>query len=268
MRVKSDRPSSKGGWLHKIEGAEPAEYVPAPPKKLDSEYHAIWEPYLAARVPNLDRIEQLAGLLGVAAFSLCALRVSYDESEKCWLFPERNHDGRIVGINRRWANGKRFYAVGSRPGLSFSKDWMHYPGPLFICEGASDVAALLTIGCGGIGKPNNVGGSEYLVKILNGFKREIAVIGERDWRSHEKLCKQIQEHHDPKCHGCAACFPGLHGCRVTADTLRKELRRKVEMFMPPVGFKDVREWVKSKTNKTSAMWIDSLVDANGSRVYD
>jgi hypothetical protein len=79
-----------------------------------------------------------------------------------------------------------------------------------------------------IGRPNNTGGVEELALLLNGNPsiRYIIVVGD----------------FDPKHTGD---WPGLRGCRETAEKLSARLNRPVSWVLPPTGCKDVRCWVNN-----------------------
>jgi ferredoxin len=262
MRLENDHPSPKGGWIYRIDGTPrqpPRPTTPPPPAKTDAEYAAIWEPRCRARRINQNEsIDRLATILGVARESLDLLRVGYDERERCWWMPERNHEGRIVGVNRRFEDGSKLCGVGSRRGLTFSDDWRDWPGPCHLVEGASDVAACLTIGLCAVGRPSNLGGAEYLAQLLAGFDREIIVLGERDKRPHDSLTPQMQVGHEEECMGCARCHPGLYGMEKTAEELRKRLKRSVSMAFPPGTAKDVRSWLNSQRDDVDLLELWKL----------
>ena len=122
--------------------------------------------------------------------------------------------------------------------------WDDYPGPCYIVEGASDVAAGLTIGLCTVGRPSNLGGVEYLVKLLAGFDREIIVMGERDQKPHDQLADKMQVGHEEDCMGCHRCWPGLYGAERTSEALRERLKRPVAFAFPPGRAKDVRAYVQ------------------------
>ena len=253
MRSESERPSTGGGWLHRIDCASVVARPVAPPvpAKSDADYAAIWDPRAKQWFSNqIATIERLSKILGVSHDALDMLRVGYNEREKCWTFPERNHLGQIVGVTRRFEDGKKLCAVGSKRGLTFIDDWQDWPGPCYLVEGGSDVAAGLTIGLCVVGRPSNVGGVEYLGKLLAGFDRPIIVVGERDMRPHTALSEAMQVGHDEDCMGCVRCWPGLYGCERTAEELRKKIGKDVSFVFPPVGSKDMRAWLNSQPEDT------------------
>lgn len=99
------------------------------------------------------KIQDLAEQLGVTFDSLYAIGVGWCMSINCWTFPERNGKREICGIVRRFNDGtKRAFAGGHR-GLTLPKGFDEAEGTLYICEGASDVAAALSDGMRAIGRP-------------------------------------------------------------------------------------------------------------------
>ena len=248
MRIESTRPVKSGGWLHDF-GQKPVIAISRKPRKRresDKELHARWAPIARkAWRGNETASRELACLLGVAPFALEQLCCGWNGSS--WTFPERNGYGLIVGISTRYRDGKKLCLPGSRRGLTYSESWADNPGPVLIVEGASDVAAGITLGLATIGRPSNVGGVRYLTRLLGGHpKRRIWVIGERDAKRHETLPAVVRAAHPMRCRGCALCWPGLHGARVVSAALSKALNRRVRWRLLPDDAKDLRAWLLSQ----------------------
>ena len=253
MRLESDRPSS-GGWIHLI-GDQPKprrEFVVRTQRKTDKEQHAQWAPIARHLWRNAGQaVTDLAKHLGVSRAALDALRVGYGycDGPLCWSFPERNHNGLIVGITRRLPNPggptRKMCAKGSRRGLSYSDDWADHDGPVFVVEGGSDTAAGLTLGLAVVGRPSNVA-MPYLVQLLGPHVgRRIVVLGENDRKGHESLAGVVREKHDPRCPGCQLCWPGKYGMEKVWATLRAKLSRPVEKRILSRA-KDLREWLANQ----------------------
>ncbi len=152
-----------------------------------------------------------------------------DDAGNCWIFPERDAAMRMIGLMRRYEDpklGKRMMYGGHR-GLYIPIGWEEIPGPIYIPEGMSDTAALISAGRCAIGRPSAKGGAPYLVRLLRKVVRQIIVLGERD----------------PKPDGS---WPGKEGMDHIAKILSEQLRRSIGTQLPPQGFKDVREYLKSK----------------------
>ena len=219
------------GWLYVLSSGlleQPSILQPVKRKeRTDSEMHALWAP--RAKHWWRDSQEQtlrLAAILGVAGRALNELRVGFDGC--AWTFPERNADGLTIGVNRRFEDGKKRCATGSRRGLTYSVDWSDGEGPVLIVEGGSDVAAGLTMGLAVIGRPSNTGGVEILRKLLAGCERHIIVIGERD-RQPDKI------------HPGKMRWPGMDGVKRVASQLSRTGLRVGGRLLPDDA-KDLRAW--------------------------
>jgi hypothetical protein len=99
-------------------------------------------------------------------------------------------------------------------------------GPLYLAEGATDAAALHSVGSAVIGRPAARASSFVrgcLVRLLRRHEdRDIIVVGDRDPIRDGKS-------------------PGRDGARELAEFLRVELGRPVAWALPRKPFKDVRE---------------------------
>ena len=244
MRVESPIRMRNGGWLHKTTDALAAPKRPdrlRVKKATDTELHVRFGPLCRAWYVGQDQaVKRLAKTLGVAPWALDQLHVGFDGV--AFIFPEQNHCGQIVGVNRRHADGKKLCVVGSRRGLTYAEDWCDAPGPILVVEGGSDVAAGLTLGLCVVGRPSNTGGVEYLTRLLGKHDRRIILVAERD----EKDRSQLGLIHDPDCRCCGMCYPGLHGARVSAERLTKQLGRLIHWSFLPMPHKDLRAWLVGK----------------------
>lgn len=230
MRVESPKAARNGGWIHQLDGELATEWQSVPvtkdPGRTDTEMDAIWRPRVERwRERGLGEIGRLASTLGVSVAALRELSAGWDG--RAWTFPERNGDGLIVGVSRRFEDGAKRCAVGSRRGLSYSDGWRETDGPVLIVEGASDVASGVTLGLATIGRPSNVGGLPMLVRLLRGVKRKVVVIGERDRKPDGR-------------------WPGMEGCKSIAAGLGRALRRGVSARLLPNDAKDLRAWLNAR----------------------
>lgn len=166
--------------------------------------------------------EHLASLLGVAPDALRRLQVGWNPAQQVTSWPMRNDEGEIVGIRLRDPETSRKWSVGGSDGHGVLYDpdqVLNAPqgARVWICEGASDTAALLTLGLIAIGCPSaGVGG---------GF---IASIGHRIRPAEWVIVADA----DPK---------GIEG----AKKLQSELLAvaPVRIIYPPTGCKDARAWL-------------------------
>lgn len=67
-------------------------------------------------------VADLAEQLGVSAASLAALGIGWLPGEACWTFPERDAEGKIIGLVRRFKNGKKISVEGGKRGLTYALD--------------------------------------------------------------------------------------------------------------------------------------------------
>ena len=257
-RVESDRMNAGGQWLHRIDddggarGHRPRVPQPPPPRPKSSGTGTKWRDIAIAglRHPRLtEKRDELARHLGVSVTALERLKVGWSLS-KCWTFPERDADGQIIGILRRWPDERKLQLAGSARGLTFAKDWAETKGPVYLVEGPSDTAALMTLGLCVIGRFNDKGGSELLAELLarHAMDRQLIVIGENDRKSHESLKPAVRERHSPECDGCSSCWPGKFGAIAIAEKLSQYLCREIDWSLPPDSAKDSREWLNLMTS--------------------
>jgi hypothetical protein len=169
-------------------------------------------------------LRRLARELGVTLDSLQALRVGWREKDSAWTFPEFDGRGNIIGILRRYRDGRKKVMAGSQRGLYLPTGWHALEGTLYLPEGPTDVAALITHGLRAVGRPACTGGVQHLRDLLTGMDVEVLVVGEIDAKEDGK-------------------WPGRDGARAVAAALARDLGRRVRWTMPPAGFKDVREYL-------------------------
>jgi len=239
MRVESDLPAKTGdGWIHRL-----ADPLPPKPEPKKVEKKADWtvecRKMFEHELAHAKRCE-VADLLKVSVESLEELRVGigWDEWNKrefsSW--PSRDSDGRCIGYVRRYADGTKRTNQGGTTGVFYVPTWHVNPGPVFVVEGGSDVAACVTHRLNAIGRASNTYGGHWIKKMIKQCcpGRLIVVVGERDANPSKRgtvaSCTV-------NCAGCAFCWPGYFGMRkVTAEIGG----RAVGVLVPP-GSKDMRE---------------------------
>jgi len=102
-----------------------------------------------------------------------------------WVIPERNSRGRIIGIAFRHPDGSKSCLKGSRRGLVIPTDTRPTADqPLYLAEGASDTAALVSVGVQVVGRPAAALSGlalESLVNLLICSKfANVVVLADRD----------------------------------------------------------------------------------------
>jgi hypothetical protein len=200
----------------------------APVSEPTDEDCAEWTRLLKAWPIPPYALNQLAAHLDLPREALLPLEVGYNEDNlfgPCWIFPERDDSRRIVGLMRRYDNGRKSALLGSVRGLTIpSYDQKPPPGPVYLVEGASDVAALVSEGAFAIGRSSASGNPAeqlWLTRLLGRHPgREIIVVGEREESG-----------------------AGQRGAEKLAAHLHDKLHRLVSWALPRKGFKDSREQV-------------------------
>jgi hypothetical protein len=217
--VPSGAAAGHSPWPPRGKGADP---VAAPQSLPDNRS-------LVARFGPRVRAE-LAEALGLPEATLTQLPgLGYlpdDPHGACFTFPEEDGAGRLVGIVRRYADGRKRAMPGSRRGLTVPAGWRERPGPVFLPEGASDVLALTALGLAGVGRPAASGGLDFLTELLRTLPqdRPLIVLGENDRKPD-------------------GTWPGRVGANRTAESLARRLGRPVAWTLPPDEAKDARAWV-------------------------
>ena len=175
------------------------------------------------------RIQELAGSLHVSEESLKLLNVGWMEQNDSWIFPMLRNHGRLIGIRVRPRGGKKFAIKGSRNGL-FIPNNLTGEGVVYVCEGESDTAALLTCGLPAVGRPSCNSGERLLAELLR--NRDVGVCMDRDGAGR-RGAKQLVEY--LRCHAS-----------------------DVMMLEPPDKYNDMRDWLHGEGKQevyTTAMRI-------------
>ena len=148
----------------------------------------------------------------------------------CWGVPERDADGVVIGVARRFPDGTKKQMAGGKRGLTYAISNLAGDGPILCPEGASDVVALIAAGLVAIGRPSNTGGAKMLSELLCYSPSSVIVLGENDQKP------------DGRC-------PGREGMEKVAAQLASSLpTHVVRMAMPPRSSidgqpaKDARAW--------------------------
>ena len=233
FRRADDPPPTRNGHHH-----PPPPKQPSPPRDLV----VLAEQYAREMTP--ERVRDFAGRLGLPptamdSFPLVGFLRDVQPGDfesdpelapgPCYLMPEFDGYGRVVGLNRRFADGFKKAVFGHKRGLSVPANWRNTSGPLLIPEGFSDTLALTACGICAVGRPNNRGGAEQLAVLLRDFPRDrdIVVLGEHDQRPDDNRPGGIR-------------WPGREGVDAVAPKLAELLGRPVKIAFPGNGFKDAR----------------------------
>ena len=134
---------------------------------------------------TVGMIEDLAEELGVTVESLETLGIGYYPGEYAWVFAERDAKGDIIGLLRRYHNGKKFTIEGSKRGLIYAYNSDH-----------------------AIGDKKYEAGKFHWVQIHRTGEM-CPICGRLDW------CRVSSDYKDPKGPSAVACS------RIKGDSLRE-----------------------------------------------
>jgi hypothetical protein len=161
-----------------------------------------------------NNTEELSKKLGVSEESLKLLNLGWLDNSSSWVFPMLRKRDRLIGIRVRPRNGKKFAIKGSRNGL-FVPNNLPDKGVVYICEGESDTAAMLTCGLNAVGRPSCNSGDRLLAELL--VNHEAVICMDRDG-------------------------VGRKGALSLLDYLKCHLG-DVRLLEPPDKYKDMRDWL-------------------------
>ena len=217
MRIQSPKPTKNGGWLHRV-GNKAVVVQPKREEVPEIDAAALMNDW-ASSTP-LRYIEEFANNLRVSVDSLAVVGTAWAREHRAFAFPMFNGNGQMVGIRLRNWCGDKWSVKGSREGLFIP--WTASPRTAYVCEGPTDLAALLTIGAWGIGRPTCRGCIAHLQVTINRLRiQRVIIIGDNDIAKWE-----------------GESSPGIDG----AKKLAVELQVPVASLLLPA--KDTRQFVR------------------------
>lgn len=221
MRVPSGKPMGNGGFLHVLSpdlfGKPIVPAVSAPPASLSPDrVGSTWARW-ATETGNY-MVAGLATRLGVNEAACRAIGAAWAWPYDAWAFPMFDGAGEFRGIRLRSDSGEKWALTGSRQGI-FLPDSKPDGEEACVCEGPTDLAALLSLGLWGIGRPSCTGGGPEIAEYCrrHGIKR-LSVLADNDG-------------------------PGRAG----AERMAAEIRMRARIATLPA--KDVREAVKNGASR-------------------
>mgnify|MGYP003628276526 CR=1 FL=1 len=176
--------------------------------------------------------------LGLPASALVSLRVGWSADDKATTWPMMDHDGNVVGIRLRcMKTGRKWSVKGGTSGVFLPVGLPKETKRLFIAEGPTDTAAMLSIGFNCIGRPSCNGAVRTTAKLVEQMRpNECVIVADND--SHRA---------------------GERGAKSLATALIVVCPR-VRIIFPPTGLNDARDWVASGATANDVL---SLVQSVG-----
>lgn len=192
-----------------------------------------------AQLIGVKRINQLAESLGVKPRSLAALGVGWVTASElqdhdtpcsgagCYTFPMRNHLEEVCGVRLRKPDGYKYSVKGGHNGFFSPITLPDRRARLYVVEGPTDTAALLSMGLMAVGRPSNTGGSKLIRELCkaHGVVMVTAIV-------------------DRDAPGSRAAKNTMRGVRALAAEL-ESVRCLTRMIRPPRDIKDVRAWLNA-----------------------
>jgi hypothetical protein len=227
-RTESGKRAGEAGWLHVLRDERDrgmrstrTRHVPLRPAAAggagEADLATLAQACAEALHPLSLRLALLARQLGVTEGSLRRLGVGWSAQHRAWTFPMRDAAGEVRGIRLRGLDGRKWSIKGGREGL-FLPDDLDASGRLLVCEGPTDTAAALDMGCAAVGRPSCTGGVDLLLRLVRDRRpAEVAVVADGD-------------------------LPGQRGATALATVLAGYVRL-VRLITPPE--KDLREWLRA-----------------------
>lgn len=202
----------------------------APPKVVQSESDRLRIELMAEvclrNMTDASR-EYTAQKLGVHPHALRRLQVGWCPSNCATTWPMRDANGSIIGLRLRDPNtGSKKSVQGSAAGLFYDPDRFANISSgvrVWVAEGASDTAALLSVGFDAVGVPSAKSGGDQLLELGRRIlPSEIVIVADGDGAGVE-----------------------------SASLLRSELviLAGIRTIQPPNGIKDVREWINQGASR-------------------
>ena len=187
-----------------------------------------WNAVSTKYVSNLteEKAIELCTQLGLPFEAIDSLPGIGWSDEGYWTFPERDGNGKVIGILKRLKLGRKLAMLGSKRGLTLPAGWRNKSGSIYNVKGASDTLALTYTGMKCIGRPSNSAGSDHLITYYGQVPHDVDIVfvGENDQKED-------------------GSWPGRAGVIKVAQEVADGLQRSVKWTLPPKGFKDCRAWL-------------------------
>jgi hypothetical protein len=239
-RTESAKRCGEAGWLHRLRDdgwrlpRRIVRSVPLTPASRRHDLPELADCYRDAVDPV--QLDILARSLGLTVDSLTALGIGWSAHYRAWSFPMVDADGTVLGIRLRRPDGSKFAVPGGKEGLFIPA--MDPTDPrLLVCEGPTDVAALLDLEYTAVvGRPNCTGGVRLLADLCQRRQPgQVVILADGD-------------------------EPGRHGAENLAGVLLAY--RSVVRVVIPTRFKDAREFLGAGGTRTQ---LEQAIEAAPAR---
>lgn len=181
-----------------------------------------------------QRLRNLAELIGVSHESLRNLGFAWHAPSNAWAIPMKDSAGEVIGIRLRSESGEKWAITGSTSGL-FIPTTQPESEFIAITEGPTDTGAVLDWGISCIGRPSCNARIDLIQQYLTANQKLIAIFSNRD---------------EAKTSATGEFYPGQEG----AITLANQLRGQIKIILPPLMFKDWRQFKNAGGSLQSVLY--------------
>lgn len=231
-------------WLSSYLGVNDGDHVPVVDRPIERRLTIPSDPIAPDRFSKMadqwcramrpEYLRRAADLLGLPVEPLERLGVGWSPEHRATSWPLCDGAGDVIGIRLRCpSTSKKWSVAGGRAGLIYAGDLLAIERPerLYIVEGPTDAAAMLSIGCDVVGVPSAGGGLDYLLTLCRRIKPvEIVVVADADG-------------------------PGVDGAERIADEVM--IVARVRIMSPGSDCKDARAWIVGGAGRSM---IESTAD--------
>ncbi len=170
MRVDSRRPLKNGGHWHSL-GSKP-QFIPKPPPEAPAiDATALMNEFRSNTTAEM--LARHAASLGVSTGSLTATGCAWARPHGAWAWPMVSGQGNCIGIRLRAENGRKWSVTGGREGIFVPRGASR---TAYVVEGPTDLAACLTLGLWGIGRPSCRGSVAHTQVTINRLHIQRAIL--------------------------------------------------------------------------------------------
>lgn len=167
MFTPGGREVKSGGWIYGDADIFKDDRRPARRKTL-TEYADMGELSRHYQLLGRSHLARIASeIRGATESALERLGCGFDGSAAT--FPMYDQRRVCIGIRRRFADGKKLSVKGGHEG-AFLPDGFPEREPVYVCEGPTDTAAVLSVGLEAIGRPSAMSGAEIIASLVRGLR--------------------------------------------------------------------------------------------------
>lgn len=182
MRVTSDRPfTMKNGDIgHWHDNGTPRQWTPkSKPIKESPTINAEWMMKCFRHDTCDPWIEKMSCGIGISQYAVKLLGPAWSSEHQAWAWPMTSGLGNVCGIRLRYDNGRKLAVTGSKQGLFIPAG--EAARRVFMPEGPTDTAALLSLGVYAIGRPSASGGILDIKQTIDRLRiRELVIVADND----------------------------------------------------------------------------------------